>query len=154
MGPCPDRSPYPMFPSPSAWSGADCSQPSWRTSSSRRPVQERPGPPAEWMPRYGKCRNVKEWTAVKVRWGLKVNRSEKREDGRVAAGCTNVWITVTNARIVKAGTSGGTSVGNDPAVHLMLAGDRGRVRPVLPGPGTEYWWYTDTDADDDGGVCE
>ena len=81
--------------------------------------------PAEWMPRYANCRYVKEWTAVKIRWGLKVNRPEKRELTRVAAGCTNVRITVTKARIVKAaGASGRHRRRGRPPVRLLLPGHR------------------------------
>ena len=45
--------------------------------------------PSEWMPIYGKCRYVKQWVAVKVRWSLKVNRAEKRTLVRRASHCTN-----------------------------------------------------------------
>ena len=108
--------------------------------------------PAEWMPRYGKCRYVKEWTAVKIRWGLKVNRPEKRKLARVAAGCTNVRITVTMATIVKAGTSGGTSGGNDPQFAYCYQAIEAGYGPYYQGQDPEYWWYTD--ADGDGVVCE
>jgi hypothetical protein len=32
---------------------------------------------AQWLPEYGVCRYVRDWTAVKLRWGLTVDRAEK-----------------------------------------------------------------------------
>ena len=56
--------------------------------------------PAEWLPSYGKCRYVKEWTAVKLRWRLKTNRVEKQRLTTLASGCPNTRLVVTRARIV------------------------------------------------------
>ena len=61
--------------------------------------------PAEWMPTYGKCRYVRQWTAVKIRWGLTVNRAEKRKLVNVASGCPDVVLKVTKAKVVKAGSA-------------------------------------------------
>jgi hypothetical protein len=44
------------------------------------------------------CRYVKEWVAVKHRWGLSVDADEKATLQSLAAGCTNTTITVTLAR--------------------------------------------------------
>ena len=33
--------------------------------------------PAEWMPTYDKCRYLREWVAVKIRWRLSVDSAEK-----------------------------------------------------------------------------
>jgi hypothetical protein len=54
--------------------------------------------PAEWLPAYDRCRYVREWTAVKVRWRLTVDSREKAALTRLAAGCPAVWVTVTRAR--------------------------------------------------------
>ena len=43
------------------------------------------------------CRYVAEWTAVKIRWRLTVDSAEKSALTSIAAGCTNVMITVTPA---------------------------------------------------------
>ena len=43
------------------------------------------------------CRYVAEWTAVKIRWRLTVDSAEKSALTSIAAGCTNVTITVTQA---------------------------------------------------------
>jgi hypothetical protein len=55
--------------------------------------------PAQWMPSYSgaTCRYVKEWLVVKLRWRLTVDTAEKNALTRIAAGCTNVTITVTRA---------------------------------------------------------
>ena len=54
--------------------------------------------PREWLPAYDRCRYVREWTAVKVRWRLTVDSREKAALGRLAAGCPAVVLTVTRAR--------------------------------------------------------
>jgi hypothetical protein len=56
--------------------------------------------PSEWLPQYGKCRYVKEWTAVKLRWRLKTNRVEKQRLTHLASHCPNKVLVVTRARIV------------------------------------------------------
>lgn len=53
--------------------------------------------PAEWMPTHDKCRYVREWVAVKIRWRLKVDSTEKTALQNLSSGCTNVTITVTRA---------------------------------------------------------
>jgi hypothetical protein len=53
---------------------------------------------AEWLPTYDRCRYVREWTAVKIRWRLAVDTAEKAALRQVAAGCANVAVTVKRAR--------------------------------------------------------
>jgi Protein of unknown function (DUF1524) len=55
--------------------------------------------PAEWMPTYSgaTCRYVQEWVAVKKRWALTADAAEKSALTSLAAGCSNVTITVTLA---------------------------------------------------------
>ena len=53
--------------------------------------------PAEWMPTYDKCRYIREWVAVKVRWRLSVDSGEKTALQSLSSGCTNSTITVTRA---------------------------------------------------------
>ncbi|SEB52985.1 Protein of unknown function [Nocardioides exalbidus] len=50
---------------------------------------------AEWLPPINECRYVKEWVAVKIRWGLTADSSEKSALSSVASGCTDSAITVT-----------------------------------------------------------
>jgi hypothetical protein len=52
---------------------------------------------AEWLPQYDKCRYLREFVAVKIRWRLSVDSSEKSAMQSLAAGCSNVTITVTYA---------------------------------------------------------
>jgi len=53
--------------------------------------------PAEWMPPLSgvACRYIAEWAAVKTRWGLSVDGSEKSALTSFANGCANVTVTVT-----------------------------------------------------------
>jgi Protein of unknown function (DUF1524) len=55
--------------------------------------------PAQWMPSYSaaKCQYVGEWLAVKLRWRLTVDTAEKNALTSLAAGCSNVTITVARA---------------------------------------------------------
>jgi Protein of unknown function (DUF1524) len=55
--------------------------------------------PAEWLPPLSgaTCRYVDEWVAVKIRWRLTVDAAEKSALTDLAAGCSNVTITVTRA---------------------------------------------------------
>lgn len=112
--------------------------------------------PADWMPQYGKCKYVRQWTAVKIRWSLKVNRAEKTKLAHVAAGCRNVTLTVTKARIIKGSTStsggGSGSGGLDPQFQYCYQAQAAGYGPYYQGKDPEYYWYTD--ADNDGVVCE
>lgn len=51
--------------------------------------------PSSWMPQYDKCRYLREWVAVKVRWRLTVDTSEKNALDSLKNSCSNVTITVT-----------------------------------------------------------
>jgi hypothetical protein len=52
---------------------------------------------AEWLPTYDKCRYLREYVAVKIRWRLSVNSGEKTAMQSLAADCSNITITVTRA---------------------------------------------------------
>jgi hypothetical protein len=52
---------------------------------------------AEWLPTHDRCRYVREWTAVKLRWQLTVDSAEKAAMKKVAGACTNVTFTVKRA---------------------------------------------------------
>jgi hypothetical protein len=56
--------------------------------------------PAEWLPQYGKCRYLREWIAIKLRWSLTVNRAERRRLVELAGGCRNKTLRWTPARVV------------------------------------------------------
>jgi hypothetical protein len=53
---------------------------------------------AEWQPQYDRCRYLREWVAVKHRWRLTVDSTEKSAMSSLAATCTNSTISVTLAR--------------------------------------------------------
>jgi hypothetical protein len=52
---------------------------------------------AEWLPTNDRCRYLREYVAVKIRWRLTVNSGEKTAMQNLAAGCSNLTITVTRA---------------------------------------------------------
>ena len=57
--------------------------------------------PAQWMPRKAvRCRYVREWVAVKTRWRLTVDRTEKHALLATARGCRNVRVRVRTAPVV------------------------------------------------------
>jgi hypothetical protein len=53
--------------------------------------------PAQWLPKYSRCRYLREFVAVKIRWRLTVNSGEKTAMQNLAAGCTNLTVTVVRA---------------------------------------------------------
>ena len=53
---------------------------------------------AEWLPQYDRCRYLREYVAVKLRWRLSVDSAEKSAMTSLGSGCTNSTITVTRAR--------------------------------------------------------
>lgn len=53
---------------------------------------------AEWLPAQQQCRYLREFVAVKLRWGLSVDSAEKSAMSSLAAGCDDLTITVTLAR--------------------------------------------------------
>jgi hypothetical protein len=65
--------------------------------------------PADWEPALHKCRYLREWVAVKIRWRLTVDRAEKRQLRDRASHCKNRFVEVRRATVVRkgAGTGGG-----------------------------------------------
>jgi hypothetical protein len=114
--------------------------------------------PAEWLPARGQCRYVREWTAVKIRWSLQVDRAEKRALVRRAGNCRNVMVKVREATVRTgggggAGGGGGTGGGGtDPRFEYCYQAKEAGYGPYYQGQDEEYYWYTD--ADNDGAVCE
>lgn len=53
---------------------------------------------AEWLPQYDRCRYLREFVAVKLRWRLSVDSAEKSAMSSLGSGCTNATITVIRAR--------------------------------------------------------
>ena len=112
--------------------------------------------PAEWLPRYDQCRYVREWTAVKMRWSLKVNRAERRALIRRADRCANTRVRVREARVVlrRSGGGGGTggTGGTDPRFGTCAEANDHGYGNYVRGRDAEYDWYVDGDSD--GVACE
>jgi hypothetical protein len=51
--------------------------------------------PERWLPPKNRCAYITQWVAVKIRWGLSVNITEKAALILYAASCPNVTLTVT-----------------------------------------------------------
>ena len=109
---------------------------------------------AQWLARRGRCRYVSQWTAVKTRWRLTVDRAEKSRLTRLAAGCPNVVLTLHRATVVKAGSTPPASGGgaNDPRFRTCADAKAAGYGPYRRGRDPEYFWYRDSDSD--GVVCE
>jgi hypothetical protein len=57
--------------------------------------------PADWVPDLRRCRYVREWVAVKLRWQLAVDRPEREALRDRVAGCKNPVVRVHLARVVR-----------------------------------------------------
>jgi hypothetical protein len=108
--------------------------------------------PAEWLPRFGKCTYVNQWTAVKRRWSLRVDRAEKRALMRRARRCANVRLQVRKARVVTRRAGRTRRGGTDPRFDTCAEANDHGYGNYKRGRDREYAWYTD--ADSDGWVCE
>lgn len=53
---------------------------------------------AEWLPEFSQCRYLREFVAVKHRWRLTVDSTEKAAMVDLAGSCENTVITVPRAR--------------------------------------------------------
>jgi hypothetical protein len=53
--------------------------------------------PTRWLPRDGRCRYVRSWVAVKLRWRLTVTSAEKSRLRTLASGCSNTTLSVRRA---------------------------------------------------------
>jgi hypothetical protein len=97
--------------------------------------------PAQWMPRYGTCTYVRQWTAVKIRWDLKVDKAEKAA-------------LVRKASVVRSHTSAAapSAHGLDPHFDTCADAIAHGFGPYRDGSDPEYDWYRDGDGD--GVVCE
>lgn len=68
------------------------------TASSNRSKSDRD--PAEWLPERGVCKYAKTWVAVKFRWRLAVDTTEKSELTRILRGCPPKMRVPSLARVV------------------------------------------------------
>lgn len=123
--------------------------------------------PAEWMPAKARCKYVLQWTAVKIRWGLKVDPAEKVRMTATANACPNVQFTTYRAIVKLVGSApstgggggGGCTAGYSPCLPPMsdydCAGGAGNGPGYANGPvyvtGSDPY---DLDSDGDGVACE
>lgn len=68
------------------------------SASSNRSKSDRD--PAEWLPERGVCKYAKTWVAVKFRWRLAVDTTEKSELTRILSGCSPKMRVPSLARVV------------------------------------------------------
>jgi len=114
--------------------------------------------PSEWLPRSSfQCVYAARWIAVKYRWKLSVDRSEKSALRRIMRGCAARSLKVRSTRRAKIGFEGkggggGNTGGLDPRFSTCSAAKAAGYGPYVQGRDPEYAWYRD--ADGDGIVCE
>jgi len=68
------------------------------SASSNRSKSDRD--PAEWLPESGVCKYAKTWVAVKFRWRLSVDTTEKSALTRILRGCSPKMRVPSLARVV------------------------------------------------------
>jgi len=127
------------------------------TASSNRSKSDRD--PAEWLPGNSayRCTYVTTWIAVKYRWSLSIDTTEKNALQRQVTACGNPLITLpakAPISLAGGGTGGGGTGGGgtDPRFDTCTAAKAAGYGPYYRGSDTEYSWYRD--ADSDGVVCE
>ena len=114
--------------------------------------------PGQWLPanKAYRCEYVKKWVAVKWRWDLAVDRTEKKQLNQALAawcGSGNMQVSKPARANVKLASSGSSSkpqanaAWNQPGPDLDCADIRKRVRVYPPD-------YHRLDADGDGWGCE
>jgi hypothetical protein len=118
--------------------------------------------PSEWQPLKNRCTYLSSWVAVKLRWGLSINRAEKRSLLMAIPRCGNPRITTHAATVHNASaahaTSGSTTAtstsgaGLDPRFDTCADAEAHGYGPYISGQDPEYAWYIDRDGD--GIVCE
>lgn len=109
--------------------------------------------PAQWMPRRSRCWYASHWVAVKWRWDLKVDRTEKAALKRQLASCSSRSRTVVKPSKGKSAVVARprTPTGNDPRFGTCSEAIAAGYGPYRRGS-VEYDWYRD--GDKDGVVCE
>ncbi len=57
--------------------------------------------PADWLPprAAARCRYVRDWVAIKWRWGLSINVAERKAIGNVLRRCPAMTVRVSRARV-------------------------------------------------------
>ena len=71
--------------------------------------------PVDWLPANEQCRYVADWVAVKVRWSLTVDQSEKDRLTQLAADCADTPLVVDVALGTAPPSAGDTTPPSQPA---------------------------------------
>jgi len=114
--------------------------------------------PGSWLPsnRAYRCTYIASWVAVKWRWGLSVDSSERRGLVRSLTACGRSALISRPAKATVRTTSPTPtpppSTGTDPRFATCSAAKAAGYGPYRRGIDPEYSWYRDGDGD--GVVCE
>lgn len=123
-----------------------------------------------WMPtsRSYRCQYINDWVAIKYRWNLAVDPTEKRDLVTKLRGCSghtfvlrpskaSVHFGSSNSGSAASGGSSGANTGSsqngtDPRYSSCVMAKAAGYGPYYRGRDTEYSWYRDGDSD--GITCE
>ncbi len=134
------------------------------SASSNRSKSDRD--PADWLPKYEVCTYAKTWIAVKYRWRLAVDTTEKSALQRIIGSCPGLML-VPDLASINTDPSAARPNSSSPAPTASMAPTGGatdprfrtcgeaiaaRYGPYVVGRDEEYYWYIDRDKD--GVVCE
>ena len=127
------------------------------SASSNRSKSDRD--PTNWMPKKSKCAYTANWISVKTRWGLTVDKNEKKALVKVVKSCKGLKAdNVSKAKITndktkkKTTTTPPKSSKNDPRFKTCTEAKKKGYGPYKKGKDAEYAWYIDRDKD--GIACE
>ena len=126
------------------------------TASSNRSKADRD--PAEWLPEQGRCAYAKRWIAVKFRWRLAVDITEKSRLTRILSSCPRFMAVPDLASRTTVDTPApeaeddSTNLTSDPRFETCAEANEAGYGPYRRGMDSEYDWYVDRDGD--GLACE
>ncbi|GDX32032.1 hypothetical protein LBMAG15_09660 [Actinomycetes bacterium] len=134
------------------------------SASSNRSKSDRD--PADWLPKYDVCTYAKTWIAVKYRWRLAVDTTEKSALQRIIGACPALMLVPDLADVTTDPNAGrpspqnsttpdsgaASSAGTDPRFGTCGEAIAAGYGPYVVGRDGEYSWYIDRDKD--GTVCE
>lgn len=81
--------------------------------------------PAHWLPAHGACSYVAHWVAVKLRWGLTVDGTERTALARVAAHCADRRVTTHRARVLRGSTAPASTASSGSTIHACTTTSSG-----------------------------
>lgn len=126
------------------------------SASSNRSKSDRD--PAQWLPAQGRCGYAKHWIAVKFRWRLAVDSTEKSSLARILSRCPRLMTVPDLAPRSTVDTAPpkvddqSTDQAVDPRFDTCGDANDAGYGPYRRGLDPEYDWYVDRDGD--GLACE